>query len=412
MTKNIIDTQNIEYLIKEIGKIGSENNQGITRLAYSPEESVAYDFVQKYLRPYGFESTIDAAGNLLIGDIDNTQILIGSHLDTVPNGGKYDGTAGIVAGIEILKILKSKGREKGISLIIFRAEESSRFGSSHIGSSAFCFGIDEHILNLKDEKMTLSEAIKSCNLDPEKIKTSNPILSNIKMYLELHIEQADVLHDRSLLVGVVDGIAGYVRYEISLRGKFNHSGTTPINKRADAICAQSEITLLLEKMAYEKMVSDQYVIATIGYIETPQGSINQVCGYVRLGVDIRSSDLSAMIDFKESFISKAKQICARRGVDIDCIEKELKNPAKMDEQLISKIFKSVEELNITQKTLKMPSMAGHDAMSFIKAGIPSAMLFVPSMGGSHNPNEYAESKDVALGATIFANMIKNMNRRG
>lgn len=406
-----IEPKNIEALINKIGDIYG-GREGVHRPAYSYQETKAHELVREYLESCGFRSMMDAAANTLIGDIKNPSIMMGSHLDTVPYGGRYDGTAGIVAGAEALRYLKSIKEHRGICLAIFRAEESSSFGVAMIGSTAFCKGLDDKTLALEDDEGfgTLSESIENCGpmprktfgLDPKKTKTPNPLVKKIKAYLELHIEQAEILYSNNRLLGMVNRIAAPERYKFELIGKPAHSGTTRIDERSDAIYAASKIIGLLRSLSWRMRAWPELVIGTVTDIETRDASMNKVCGYVAMKMDIRSAYKKERDYFVGRFINDSKEICKKQGVKLAYSQIDCKEPVEMDQQLITFMMGTPTVGMNRRRIALMDSMAGHDAMIFAQKGIPSAMVFVQSTGGSHNPDEYAKAEHIALGAHVLA----------
>lgn len=401
-----IDQKNIEVLIERLADIGRAG-EGVTRLAYTIEETTAHSLIKDYMKLHGFTSTTDAAGNTLIGNIENPMILMGSHLDTVPNGGKYDGAAGIVAGTEVLKYLKEIGEEQGVCLAIFRAEESSRFGRGLIGSTAFCSGISKNILREAKEKdgkkASLYEAIRSCGLNPEEIKKPNPLLGNVKAYFELHIEQDNELYKKKKILGIVDLVATPVRYEFILTGAPKHTGTRNIKEGGGPLEAMSDIIIILLKKMNSRSKSTEYpVIGTVPYGNTAGGYMNQTATTAVFGLDIRSAYKQARDEFVNEFFDGLKVICEKYEVTMDYFDKDQKDPVKMDSKLNKVVESTPTAIKNQKKIMHMNSKASHDAVNFANVKKPSELLLVQSIGGSHNYKEYSNPEHIALTTQILA----------
>ncbi len=402
----MISKKRIVKDLNELAKIGKTGN-GVTRLTYSEEENKAHNYAKKVMKIMGLEVSADSFGNLhgrLNGE-SSTPLSMGSHLDTVRNGGNYDGVAGIVSGIEVLRCIKESGSRLShpIELIVFRGEESARFGRSCIGSSLLLGKISKKDLDkLSDGKVTLRNAMQSCGYNP----VSQPIdASKIKTYMELHIEQGCVLEKKKIPVGIVTGIAAPVRYKIHVYGRRGHSGATPMNMRIDAVDAVAEMIGKREEILMKSHSEGKATVATIGNVMVPSGSMNTIAGEVRFYLDIRDINIKDRDDVENIILKAFDGIAKKRGVKVVYELSERKEPVMLPANMQKAIESSCKKLKI--RYCFMPSGAGHDAMNFAYAGIPTGMIFVPSRDGiSHAPDEYTNLDDIAAGAEVLLETIK------
>lgn len=383
----------------------SEKGKGINRLAYSEQENNAISFLRSEFLKEGLEVSEDSSGNIIAkreGKNPNlNSVAMGSHIDTVYEGGRFDGSIGVIASLEIIRFLNEYKiiTERPIKIIVFACEESSRFGISTIGSKALSGQLNfKKLKELKDKNnISFEKAIKTRNLDINNFLESKIEKGSIYSFIELHIEQGPVLDTNQLDIGVVTDIAAPTRFQIEFIGESSHSGTTPMSYRKDAFTAVSEFALSLEKFALEEMKYN--TVATIGECIVRPGAMNVVPGNTKVKVDIRGISSESINRVINKMYSELEMIEERRKVksDIKVISQE--KPVKMDENLVEILKQKCNKLEFSYKN--MYSGAGHDSMNMALL-CPTAMIFVPSRNGlSHNPKEYSSIDQIMKGVTLL-----------
>lgn len=395
------DIQYLEYLFNKFYEVGATEAGGVTRLGYSKEEDQMHDILKEIGEKINLRVSCDEVGNTYISNNEGSSehYLIGSHLDSVVNGGRYDGVAGIIAGLLILKWISEEGIKVPIKIVAFRCEESSNFGVSTIGSGLITNKITkkdiENLMSTKEELLKDVFAQKGYNLNPKKI-------SNIKEYIELHIEQGKVLEELDIKVGIVSDIAGPRRFNVFINGQAEHSGATPMNMRNDALCAASEFILELEKNA--NIEKNKKSVATVGIIENSPNVLNVIPGEVRLGVDIRGIDEKSLDYIEKKMRESLLFISEKRNVEYFIQKISEVKPVKMSRSVQEKLCKFAEKLKMTYKV--MPSGAGHDVMAFENI-CDTAMVFIPCYRGiSHNKNEFTKLDSILNGAKVIYEYLK------
>jgi allantoate deiminase len=348
--------------------------------------------IARWIERLGVEVHVDAAGNFRAvypgAQVSGPRLLVGSHLDTVPNAGAYDGILGVVIALALLQGLQGRRLLFAIEVVGFSEEEGVRFGTPFIGSRALVGRLDEQLLNIQDAHgITVRKAIENFGLIPEQIpqaKLGNDVLG----YLEFHIEQGPVLESLHQPLAAVEAIAGQSRLEFIFSGRANHAGTTPMHLRCDAIAGAAEWIVAVENTAREK----PSLVATVGKIEAKPGAANVIAAEARLTLDVRHRSDEVRSRAVDDLIRRAHEIAARRGLSIG--EKILLNqPAvAMDSFLTAAIEQAMIKAGC--KPHRMASGAGHDAMIMAEK-VPSAMIFLRTPGGiSHDPAESVVAEDV------------------
>lgn len=400
--------QRYQILFNKINQYNS-GNKGITRVAYTNEEQACTQAFMRMCKDEGLDIRIDQCGNAIgrrEGRIKGLPpVLIGSHLDTVYQGGNYDGVVGVTAALEVVKRLNEKGIETDhpIEIISFACEESSRFGVSTLGSKAMAGTFDkEKVRYLKDRNgVTLEEALSLCAFEIDSVEYASREDENIKAFFELHVEQGPVLMNENKKIGIVTGIAAPVRFSIRIIGTPSHSGTTPMNMRNDALLGASEIALELEKVA----ISEQNygTVATIGVLDIQSGAMNVVPGEVEIKVDIRGTSLVSRQRVLEHLNRTIELVGRTRHLEIFSQEIISEEPVILSTEIINAMEKICKEQDISYKT--MPSGAGHDAMNMVKL-CPTGLIFVPSENGlSHHPDEYTDHDDILIGIEVLEKIV-------
>lgn len=392
--------------INDYGKSG----YGISRLAYTDVDQQAKQFFIQQCRTLGMKIRVDSVGNIIStykGLNENLpSVAIGSHLDTVYNGGCFDGTLGVVAGLEIIRDFVAKGIKTlhPIELIVFSCEESSRFNISTLGSKAMIGDLDlASLRNLKDkDNITIDEAFKLNNLNIQKYHSSERDENELKVFFELHIEQGKKLIHSQKTIGIVTGVAAPLRLSIRIEGENAHSGTTSMELRKDALLAASELSLLVEKAALEEL--EHETVATVGVLEIFPSAINVVPGLAKLKIDIRSINIDSRNRVLKRIKENIEVIENKRKVSIliDWISEEA--PVMMDDIVANNVKSICEKLELSY--MFMPSGAGHDSMNMAKKW-PTSLIFVPSVDGlSHHPNEYTKDEDIFAGIQVLKSAVE------
>jgi allantoate deiminase len=349
--------------------------------------------IEEWMRPLGMPVILDAAGNLhgLYAGTDGVsrRLLIGSHLDTVPDAGAYDGILGVVLAISLIESLEGRRLPFAIEVVGFSEEEGVRFGIPFIGSRALVGRLGEELLGRRDSNgVSVQEAILSYGLKPSEIPAAS-LQDGALGYLEFHIEQGPVLEHRELPLGIVEAIAGQTRMELVFTGFANHAGTTPMALRHDALVAAAEWAVAVEKGARETTG----LVATVGALEAKPGATNVIAGECRATLDVRHASDTARTESVSAFLHSAAEIAKRRGISLTSSTKFVQTATPMDSSLLREIDTAVSQAGITP--YRMVSGAGHDAMVLAEK-VPAAMVFLRSPGGiSHNPKESVVVEDVA-----------------
>ncbi len=395
-------------IFESFSKIGLDKGRGITRLAYTREEEEARFALIKLSENLGFKVRKDQAGNLWIrkegSDSRLPAVLVGSHLDTVPQGGAYDGALGVLLGFECMRQLSEEGfsHRHPIELVAFAGEESSRFNIATIGSKILTGKLDAEALKTAKDKqgITIYQALKELGYDPDDLPRLD--VSKYKAFLELHIEQNDVLEKENLQIGIVEKIAAPIRARLELRGVEAHSGACPMGERHDALAAAAEVILAVEKAGNKE--KDHQTVTTVGQCIVRPGAMNVVPGYTELLIDIRGVEKESILRAYEEIKESSSAIAEKRDIRLTFDLLSSESPAKLDFEILNVIETICIEKKIPYK--RMNSGAGHDCMNLAPL-IPTGLIFVPSKGGiSHNKDEFTEYRDIYAGAEVLKEAIK------
>jgi allantoate deiminase len=396
----------------------SEELGRTTRRFLTPAVAEVHSHLRARMSALGMTSTVDAAGNLR-GLWEPTggngkRLVIGSHIDTVPDAGAFDGVLGVVIGLELVAEAQRGSLPLAIEVIAFSEEEGVRFGVPFIGSRAVAGRFDPALLDLTDSAgITLRQSIRDFGLEPDELldAAKTEISDQAVGFLELHIEQGPVLEAEGRSLAVVTAIAGQTRCEVTFTGHANHAGTTPMSLRKDALAAAAEWIVEVEKAArhdrYQR--EDTGLVATVGKILAEPNAGNVIAGNIKLSLDIRSTRDTVRQSLVEELIGRAKTIAERRGLTWKS-RQQLDQPAvPMDEQLSAMLMESVEAAGFPQRS--MPSGAGHDAM-VMATRLPTAMLFLRSPGGiSHHPDEAVLEADVEASLQAGGDFLARISSR-
>src|SRR5438445_13178468 len=349
--------------------------------------------VSSWMKTLGMGVSADAGGNLRgfypAASPGASRILMGSHLDTVPNAGAFDGILGVVLAVGLVESLHGLKLPFGIEVVGFSEEEGVRFGVPFIGSRALVGRVDDELLGRKDaDGISVRKAIQDFGLNPNEISKA-ALSDDVLGYLEFHIEQGPVLESLGQPLGVVEAIVGQNRLEFTFSGQSNHAGTTPMNLRRDALAAAAEWIVAVENLARHK--AD--LVATVGLVEAKPGATNVIAGEARATLDIRHASDRARTDALDELIRQAESIASRRGVTVRWRTLLAQNAVAMDPFLTEQIELAAQKAGCEPH--RMASGAGHDAM-ILAEKIPAAMIFLRTPGGiSHDPAESVHLDDVA-----------------
>jgi allantoate deiminase len=406
----VIDGERLWRRISDLGEIGRQEGGGVIRLSFTEEERAAKDRIASYMEEACLSVYEDAVGNLFGRregrNPGSPTVLVGSHVDSVYNGGNFDGPLGVLAGIEVLQTMEERGieTEHPVEVVAFTDEEGARFSLGMIGSRALAGKLAaEDLQNYEDTGgVSVAEAMRACGLDPGRLADAARPEGSIKAYVELHIEQGRVLEREDLPVGVVTGIAGAVWLRFILNGETGHAGATPMNLRRDSLAAAAEIMVLIEAEAARNATT----VGTVGQLDLEPGGINIIPGKVRFSLDLRDIDEGVRDRIESRIMEGAGEACRKRCVDLEVETLQRLAPAPCSEPVRGSAERACERLGIRVHAL--PSGAGHDGMQLTDL-CPMGMVFVRSRAGvSHNPGEWSSKEDCAAGAEVLYHTVLDL----
>lgn len=397
----------VEATFAGIARFG-KGARGFNRLVFTDADWAACDFFAGLMRDAGLAVRTDAWGNL-IGRLEGTEsgapaVATGSHLDTVPEGGNYDGGVGTVAGLGAIMRLKARGPLRHpLELIVFRGEESSRFGIHTMGSKVMS-GIanTEAWRSVKDQGgVPLANVLAARGLDLDRLPEAVRRPGELKAFVEVHIEQCFVLEQAGIPIGVVEAIAAPIRLKLAVEGTASHSGATPMGKRRDALVTAAHLVLAVEEEARKR--AESRIVGTVGILRVSPGALNVVPGRAELWVDIRGIDEASLVETAAAVRAAAERIAAREGTLVTVETLGTDTPVPMDATVVAAIEAACLRLGVPYQ--RMPSGAGHDAMNMARIA-PAGMIFIPCRGGvSHNPDEYAAPADIVRGMDVLTETL-------
>jgi N-carbamoyl-L-amino-acid hydrolase len=390
---------------------------GITRESFGPGESRALDIVEQAARTAGLETGRDAGANLVVtlpgSDPALPAIACGSHLDSVPQGGNFDGAAGVIAGLMALSRLRAEGfrPRRPLRLLALRGEESAWFGRAYMGSAALFGRLSPEDLAVPHmvTGRKLIDCMREVGVDTDRVARGLPLLdpASIAAWFEIHIEQGPVLEARDLPVAIVTGIRGNIRHRsIECLGEAGHSGTIPRWLRRDTVFATAELITRLDRHWRTLLERGRDLVVTTGVIGTDpaEHALARIPGRLRFSMEARSQSPETLEAFYDLFLSECAGIGEERGVEFRLDRRLDSAPARMDEALIAQLRSGLRGMGLPDEPI--PSGAGHDAAVFAQAGIPSAMIFIRNQHGSHNPREAMRMEDFRLGAELLYRSLR------
>ena len=406
MPRYSINESRINQTLQELGHLG-ESPEGMDRVAYSPEDIAGRDYTIKLMQEAGLETRIDAAGNIIgrrAGSDDNLPaIALGSHTDTVPKGGKYDGALGVMGAIEVIRTLEEQGHRTRhpLEVIDFTNEEGTRFHRWLVGSRSMSGLLEQEDLDaLDDDGLSLGPCIADIGGDLSRIGEAVRSPGELAAYFELHIEQGPYLHQSGNPIGVVTGITGRAVFEVEIEGKANHAGTTPMSTRRDALVSASKLVLNIQKMAAEQEICR---VSTVGSIKAIPNAVNVIPGHASIGLEFRDTDMEALAAAEQELRRITDQAAVDDIVGIEVIRHRFTSAVPITADMQALVAEAAENCGMTWEPLA--SGAGHDAQAVANIA-PVAMIFVPSIDGiSHAIEEYSTPQDCANGAQVLLELL-------
>ena len=403
-----VNKDRVNDLLMGLGEFG-KTDQGVTRLAYSDEDRAAQNWLLEKVADLDLQVREDAVGNVFlrrVGEDDSLPaVATGSHLDTVIHGGIYDGMCGVVGALEALYMLKDAKLKRSVEVIIFRAEESSRFGFATIGSKLMTGNGSPESFSKAAKKGELSyvEALANWGCNPANYKEAIVAPNTYKSFSEIHIEQGKVLEETGKQVGIVHNIAAPTRFKIHIKGMADHSGATPMGFRKDALVSGAKLILAVEAAATAE--KENGTVGTVGVVDVEPSSINVVPGGVTLWVDVRGVNNESIARTLEAIKAEANAVAESDSVAIEFEMLTADKPVALSEELAKKAGAICEAEGIDY--LHMNSGAGHDAMHMAKLA-PTTMIFIPCKEGiSHNPAEFAKLEDICRAVEVLARLLES-----
>lgn len=399
-----------EWVINEIEEIAcfGKGQRGITRLAFTEADILVQEYIMNLMEQAGLSVSRDPIGNIIgrLPGLDQSlpPVLTGSHLDTVPEGGKFDGVVGVVGGLAAIRRLQDIGPlNHTVELIVFVCEEASRFGFATMGSKAMAGLADNYAWSKAKDKNgnSFTKIISQHNLDIKQLDDVSRSGEEIKAFIELHIEQGRILEKAGNTIGIVKTIAAPTRLKITVEGMANHSGSTPMEDRHDALVSAAMIILAIQNIALSQ--SSQGTVATVGALTVYPGSINVIPGVVEMLVDLRGVNQESIIECLQEIKDEISNITEKQDtiVAIEMISSE--KPVEMDPEIGKIIAQSCLDNGASCQVIN--SGSGHDAMNMSKIA-PTGMIFIPSKNGiSHNPDEYTEYDHIMAGIDVLTETL-------
>ncbi len=397
-----VDPQRLRQTLEKLSEFGRNPEGGVTRIGFSETDLAAREYVMGLMRTAGLTVRVDHAGNIFgrrAGTENLPVLLFGSHIDSVPHGGNFDGDVGSLGAIEVIRALNDKHvtTRHPLEVVIWTNEEGHHFGLGTFGSGAAAGLIRPEMLERRDDQgLTVADWLRRYGQDPARFAEARIAPGALAGYLELHIEQGAVLDEARVPIGIVQGIVGIKRWKCVVTGFANHAGTTPMNRRQDSLAAAARAALAVRE---EVRAEAGRQVGTVGYLKAEPGATNVIPGRAEFPVELRDLD-AAKIDRIWGRIQKRfEAIGKEENVDMRCSPLDSDDPAQSDPAFQAVIREAATALGLA--TMDLPSGAGHDAQEIAKIA-PMGMIFVPSRGGiSHSPKEFTTWEDVANGAEIL-----------
>ncbi len=397
------NAERMEQRIQALSRFGANPEGGVSRVAFSKADIEGREYIKGLMQQAGLDVRLDTAGNIIGSrqgsNPDLPLIMFGSHVDSVPGGGNYDGDVGVMAAIEVAQLLQENDltTRHPLEIVSFTDEEGGL-----IGSRAMTAGLSDNTLQVVSHSgMTIAEGIRAVGGDPDRLEQAKRSADEFAAFIEVHIEQGAFLHEEDIDIGVVEGIVGIRWWDVTIEGFANHAGTTPMNRRQDAMISAAQLTLAVNKVA-TSMEGRQ--VATVGRIRAEPGAPNVIPGRVVMSLEIRDLDAAKMQEVFDKVRIEADEIAEAQQTAISFAELDVASPPAPTDLRVRKIIaQAAQDLGLSYKF--MPSGAGHDAQDMTHVA-PTGMIFVPSVDGiSHSPKEFTSAEDMANGANVLLRSI-------
>lgn len=405
-----INFTRLKQNIIALSEIGKAESSGIYRMAFTPEDYQARLWLTQTMEENGIHASLDGALNVIgrIGDQRAPSIVIGSHIDTVPNAGALDGALGVLAGLECMQSLLEQEAELHfpVELVAF-SDEEGRFGGM-VGSRSFAGMITPGYLEEASDLdgVKLKDAMRGLGHNPYHALDAARASDTIMCYLELHIEQGPVLDQRQFPIGIVTDITGLFKWQVTLEGTSNHAGTTPMEMRNDAFMGLADFAHEIPRLIEENGSANARM--TVGRVSLFPGSANTIPGEARFSLDVRDTKREVLLELQDAARKALSAIARRRNLKFNFDELSWIDPVACDRRLIHAFESAAQAGSVPY--VAMPSGAAHDAQ-MIAAIAPVGMLFVPSKGGvSHSPHEWTDWQDIETGANVLLRTIIELNK--
>lgn len=404
-----VNAERIEQHIIQLAEFGKTPEGGVDRVAYSAEDIQSRKTIIQLMKEAGLDVRVDGAGNIIGrregSDSSLPPILFGSHTDTVPQGGKYDGAVGVISAIECAQVLGESQIQTRhpLEVIDFTDEEGGLAGSRAMNGTLTAEALEE----MSHSGKTVREGLLAVGGNPDKLDEVVRKKGDIKAFLEIHIEQGRILEDRDVDIGIVEGIVGISWWDVTIEGFPNHAGTTPMNMRQDALLAAAQMIMAVNRIVIS-IPGNQ--VGTVGRIQAEPGAPNVIPGKVVMSLELRDLSAEKIQSLYIQIKDEAALIAEKTGtrISFDPID-AMAIPAPTDPEIRNLIAESAKELGLT--THYMPSGAGHDAQDMAKIA-PAGMIFIPSVGGiSHSPKEFSRTQDIVNGANVLLQTILKIDQK-
>lgn len=399
-----IDGKRLLSRLERLAQFGRTPEDGVTRITFTPEYQQALEAVAGWMAEAGLTTRLDAAGNL-IGRREGAQpglpaIALGSHIDTVINGGRYDGSLGVLAAIEVAHALAEEGipTRHPLEVISFMEEEGTRWGTNMLGSRFMLGRITPETMAERTDRqgVSIAQAMAATGLDPARAGEAARDPGAFHAYVELHIEQGAVLESLDLPVGAVTGIAGPLFLALHLEGRTDHAGATPMGLRRDALVGAAQLVLAAQQAA---VAASPTAVATVGRLEVKPGAINAIPGEVFMTLDLRDIIEERRDRLEHSMREAIEHITAAAGLRFRLEEMSRHKPVLLPQHMVETVFRACEAVGAPAH--RLPSGAGHDAQ-IMASVVDTAMIFVRSREGiSHSPREFTSAEDIRIGAEVL-----------
>ncbi len=407
-----VHSERLQGTLEKLSEFGRNPEGGVTRTGFSETDMAAREYVMGLMKQAALEVRVDPAGNIFglrAGSEKLPKLLFGSHTDSVLHGGNFDGDVGSMGAIEVMRALNdgSVKTRHPLEVVIWTNEEGNHFGIGTLGSAVAAGTLGPEILDRKDEQgLTLADWLRRYGQDPSHLTDARIPRGALAAFLELHIEQGPHLDESKIPIGVVQGIVGIRRWDCVVTGFANHAGTTPMNRRKDALAAASRELLVVREVV---RAETGHQVGTVGYLRAEPGAINVIPGRAEFPVELRDLEAAKIDRMWERMQASFKQIDREENVETHCTALDKSDPAHADPALQAAVRDAAKSLSLA--TMDLPSEAGQDSQEIAKIA-PMAMIFVPSRDGiSHSPKEFTSWQDVANGAEVLYRAVLVLDDR-